>query len=246
MSNARGKEIVMKRALGISLCLVILFGSVGWSQTKETVRTISVSGSVEWEIAPDQIVWTVSLTDADKDLSAAKDKSDANVKSVLALQKKLDIKEGDIETGYINVRKVYERDKYNNPEEFKHFSVSRNVVIRQRDLDRFDEFFGTLIASADMEVSFKFESSQLQETMADMRLKALQVAMDKAEAMAEVVGAQLGKIVVIDERAPNRRAPNPFNATYDLSAPARDMVSDTFIPGAIKQSVTVYTVFELQ
>jgi uncharacterized protein YggE len=236
----------MKRILGISLCLVVLFCSVGWGQETTPMRTISVSGSVEWEIAPDQIVWTISLADADKDLGAAKAKSDENVKSVLALQKKLDVKDGDIETGYINVRKVYNRDKYNNPREFKHFVVSRNVVIRQRDLNRFDEFFGTLISSADMEVSFRFDSSQLQGARADMRLKALQVAKDKAKAMAEVVGAKLGRVVSIDEQRPGRRAPNPFNATVDLSTPSPDLASKTFIPGAIKESVTVYATFELE
>ncbi|UCG50547.1 MAG: SIMPL domain-containing protein [Candidatus Latescibacterota bacterium] len=236
----------MARVFCISLCFVLMVFSTASGEEPGLVRTISVSGTVEWKIAPDHIVWKISLTDYDKNLSAAKAKSDEKIKSVVALQKDLSINEGDIETGVVNVRREYEVDKHGRKGEFKYFVVSRSVTLRQRDLKRFDEFFDTLVSSANMEVSFSFESSQTHEVRADMRLKALQVAKEKAAAMADVVGAKLGQVLTINEYRPSSRAPSPFNVSVVYTDPSTDLATETFVPGAINQKVTVYVTFELE
>jgi len=219
---------------------------------EKTTRSISVTGTVETTTAPDLLVWRISLSDEDKNLQEAKKRNDEKVKSVIALREKLGIADGDLETGYVNVRRQYEREREQpwSRGAVKGYVVSRSVTIRQRDLKRFDEYLDTLISSADMEVNFRFESSRMQEVRAETRLKALQVAKAKAEAMAQVLGAKAGRVLTINEHLPGQRwGPEGLEASNTIipgSGPPSDVASDKFVPGAITVRVSVSVTFELE
>ena len=121
------------------------------------------------------------------------------------------------------------------------------MTIRQRDLKRFDEYLDKLIGSSEMEVSFSFESSQIHKIRAQARLKAMTEAKKKAADMALVVGAKLGKVLVINEHSASRSYSSPMsNAAFVHSSPPVDASSDRFVPGAINVQVSVYVTFELQ
>ena len=236
----------MNRMVFLALGLVLSLGSLV-EAADETVRSVSVSGTVQTKIAPDQVVWRISLTDTDKNLRVAKLANDENMKAVLALRDKLGIAEGDLETGQVSIQREYERGDHGQRGAFKHFAVRRSITIRQRELKRFDEYLDSLVASADMEVDFSFESSKIHDVRAETRLRALVAAKQKARAMAEVVGAALGRVLTINEHAENRGFGNPLsNSVSFQSMPSVDSASDTFVPGAISVSVTVYAVFELE
>ena len=110
------------------------------------------------------------------------------------------------------------------------------------------------VASAEMSVSFNYASSKKHEVRAETRLKALQAAKNKAQDMAEVVDAKLGKALVINEHpqgglsggfGSNGFVSNREMANFSISSFA-DLASDKFIPGAITVKMTVYVTFELR
>jgi len=211
------------------------------------VRSISVSGTAVMKAAPDQVVWYIELTDFDKDMRKAKQSSDAKIEAVLALREPLAIGPHDLDTGRLAISREYERDQHGRQGAFKHYRVSRSVTIRQTDLKRFDEYLDKLVASSEMEVRFSFDSSQIHALRAETRLKAMAEAKKKADAMARVVDAELGKVLVINEHSPNQRYSSPMsNAAFSHSAPPVDAASDRFVPGAISVQVSVYVTFELQ
>ncbi len=238
----------MRQNITIALTLLFILGGVALAQGEEPVRSISVFGTVETMTAPDRIVWSIGLTDTNVSLQVAKQANDENIKAVVALREQLGIDEGDLETGQLNVHREYERDQYGQRGNFKHFVVTRNATIVQRDLKRFDEFLDALLSSAEMEVNFNFESSRIHEIRAETRLKALATAKDKAEAMAKVVGAKLGRPITINE-SPQE---NPWqshvlsNTIQVQSTPSADLATESFVPGAISVQVTVYATFELE
>ena len=237
----------MNRVFQLIVCLMILGAGIGRAEDNGPARTISVTGTIERKVAPDYISWTVKLRDNDKNLIQAKTISDENVMAVVALQKKLQVAEGDLETGPVRVQRIYERNNRGVQGEFKHFSVYRSVTIRQRDLDRFDEFFNALVASADMEVDFSLKSSKIPEVRAEMRLEAMKVAKEKAAAMATAVGAGLGRVLTINEHGPREYGHNPFNPTANVEyRMSTDLASEKFVPGTISAEVRVYVTFELE
>ncbi len=240
----------MRNKVLVTLILAATWSGTTSAQEEKAVRSISVSGTVVTKTAPDQVVWSISLSDADKDMRKAKTANDEKVKAVVALRGKLGIGDGDLETGQINIRREYERGQHGSRGAFKHYAVSRGVTIRQRDLKRFDEFLDALVASTEMEVSFAFETSRIHDVRAETRLEALKVARNKAADLAEVVGAKLGRVLTIDETTQGggwRRYSNfSNNAMVDQGSPAVDLATDKFVPGAISVTMTVQATFELE
>lgn len=212
-------------------------------------RTISVAGTAVTRTMPDTIVWRVSTGDFDRDLVSAKESSDRKLKAILGLREQLKIDKEDLETGHLSIRREYEYDERGHQKAFKHFAVTRSVTVRQRDVDRFDEFFSKLVSSAEMEVNVNFESSRLHELRAETRLKALRIAQEKAEAMVKELGAKLGEVIRIDEHRPTGQPFSPMSnaAFFDAgSAPDVDTAGGTFAPGAIEVRVTVYVTFAIE
>lgn len=240
----------MFRNATIVLATLTLLSGLALAQQSDPLRSISVSGTVETKTAPDRIVWRISLTDTDEVMREAKEKNDATIEAVIGLREQLGVGDQDMETGSVSIRREYERDERGGRGAFKHFVVNRSVTIRQHDLMRFDEFLDALVSSAEMDVHFNFESSRMHEIRAETRLRALQTAKDKAEAMAKVVGAKLGNVITINENSPGGRdhLANNSNMVQQFafqSSPSIDFATDTFIPGAMSIQVTVHASFEL-
>ena len=212
-------------------------------------RSISVTGTAVTRTMPDTIVWHVSTSDFDRDLVSAKESSDRKLRAILGLREELKIDKEDLETGHLSIRREYEYDERGHQKAFKHFAVTRSVTLRQRNVDRFDEFFSKLVSSAEMEVSVSFESSRLHESRAETRLKALRIAQEKAEAMVKELGAKLGEVVRIDEHRPTSQPFSPMSnaAFFDAgSLPEVDTTGGTFAPGAIEVRTTVYVTFGIE
>lgn len=236
----------MRKVLLVTLSLVFILGGVALADEEETLRTISVTGTVETKVAPDHIVWDISLTDTDPALGEAKRKNDQKVKAIVGLREKLEIGEGDLETGYVRIRREFERDQHGNRGDFKYFAVSRSITIYQRDLKRFDEYLDALVSSADMEVNFTFATSEIHEVRTHTRLDALRVAKQKATEMADVVGAKLGPVVTIKEKSDTPRWHDFSNAAVTISEPSIDLATERFVPGAITVKISVDATFELE
>ena len=238
----------MKRNLVVMMAVMFILMAASL-RAEDTQRQISVTGTVETKTAPDQIIWSVTLTDTDKDMRAAMNKNDEKIRAIVALRNQLKVDDEDMDTGTVSIQREYERGPQGARGDFKHYLVRRNVTIRQRDLKRFDEFLDLLIASSEMEMSFRFESSKMEDIRAETRLKAVKVAKDKAQAMAEVVGSRLGKALNISENSPDGRFMESnmrLNNSFIQGMPSTDLSTEKFIPGAISVKMTVYATFELK
>ena len=250
MSIPVPKGAKMMKPTAIVLFVLMFFVTPALAESNEPVRTISVTGTVQTQVAPDMIVWRINLSDMHENLSEAKAISDAKVKAIVGLRRKLDIEDGDLQTGTMSIRKEYHEDEHGRRKAFKGFRVYRSITIRQRDLKRFDEYIDAFVASADLEVSFSYDYSKIHETRAETRLKALKVAKDKAADLAEVCDAKLGKVLTINEHASSegQRWNNMHmqNAYVPVARPGVDQDSGTFVPGAIDVKMTVYATFELK
>lgn len=242
----------MRTTLALSACVLIALTGCTAQRSISNRRSISVSGTAVIHTPPDVIVWTLDISDFDKDMLAAKRRNDQRVKAILGLRTVLELKEGDLETGQVSIRRDYEQDKQGVRGAFKHFVISRTILVRQHDWERFDHFLETFVASAQPEVDFEFQSTRIQEARAEARLKALHAAREKAAALAMVVGAKLGKVVKVDEHLPvfaggagGGGGGGGATLGADPGFPA-DLPGGTFVPGQMDVSITIYAVFELE
>ena len=194
----------------ILVCLLSAFSIAG--QEIDKIPVIVTSGNAEIFIEPDEVTISLNVTKASKDLQTAKRENDAAAAKIIKVTKKYAIEPKDVKTNRISVEMMYEYvqeknkkilDEYGDEvgrKIFKGYEVSKNIVIRMREISRFEEAFADLLNTGLSEVgSVTFETSKLREVKDKAREMAMQAAREKAVSMAGAVGQTVGKAVKIVE-----------------------------------------------
>ena len=233
----------------VSLVPVLLVISGRISAAQDAERTVSVAGTAVTMTVPDLVRWRLSTSDLDKDLLAAKGKSDAKLKAILGLREELGVAIEDVQTGHLSIRKEWVRDRSGNPVEFKGFVITRTIAFTQRDIARFDEFLAKFVSRAEVELEFSFDTTRRHALRNETRLKALAAAKQKAADMTAALVAGLGKVLTIKEEQPSRSfqtfASNMITSDEGDRA-AADVASGTMAPGSIEVRVTVHASFAIE
>jgi uncharacterized protein YggE len=249
----------MKRSIFLSAILLCLAFS-SQAQEIDKLPMITVTGTAEVLIAPDEAVYSIDVTKTNKDLQTAKRLNDESVGKILALTRRFSISPQNVQTTQIAVDMKYEsiRDPKtrifsDDGDEigkriFKGYEVSKTVTVRLTDLSRFEEFFAEVLQTGVSAVnSVRFETSKLRENKDRAREMAMKAAKEKATAMAAAVGQNIGRAIKITEG--NVGGQPVFNYSANSNAIATTGVFTeslvTFAPGAIKIEAQVTVSFQL-
>jgi uncharacterized protein YggE len=195
------------------------------------------------------VVWHINIRRSNKELANAKSECDEGVRKVLALRSELKLTPEDTQTGNLSIQKIYDRDQAGNQTSFRHFQAERSITLRQRDTTRFDTVLTQLVEAADVEVSYSLESSEYHELRAKTRLEAVKAARQKAEAMTELLGGKLGRVLRIAEPRETWGSSSFGISNSAFSAPRQaepDRAQGTFAPGAILVTVSIEVAFEIE
>lgn len=212
-------------------------------------RHVSVTGTTVARAQPDMVVWNVTVRRTHRELAKAQAECDEGVKQVLALRGQLKIKPQDAQTGYLSVQKIYDRDQAGNQTSFRHFEVVRSVTLRQQDTTRFDEVLAQLVGTQDVDVSYHLESSDYHKLRAQTRLEAVKAAREKAQAMTELLGAKLGRVLRIAEPRESWGSMYSGISNTAYAAPRQaepDEAPGTFSPGSVEVRVSIEVDFEIE
>src|SRR5882724_1633429 len=79
----------MRTTLTIWACVMVALTGLAAERNIANRRSISVSGTAVSHTQPDVIVWTLEISDSDKDMLAAKRSNDQRAKAILGLRKDL-------------------------------------------------------------------------------------------------------------------------------------------------------------
>ncbi|HEV7644376.1 MAG TPA: SIMPL domain-containing protein [Pyrinomonadaceae bacterium] len=251
----------MKRILFSCLVFVALTITV-YSQEIDKMPSVTVTGTSEILIAPDEAVFSLDVTKRDKDLQIAKRQSDDAISKMLDLAKRFGVEPKNVKTDYISVAMKYTsiRDPKNRIYDedgdeigkrvFQGYEVSTTITVRLTDIKRVEEFFGEALKTGITEVnSVKFETSTPRvhrDTARDMAMKA---AKEKAAALAGSIGQTIGKAIKISEVSGNPT----YGYAANISANSNSAITTgsfttdvtTFSPGAIKVEAQVSVTFLL-
>jgi uncharacterized protein len=243
------------------LVLILCSGFSAAAQNLDNMPVITVTGTAEVMVAPDEVVFSLNVTKTDKDLQIAKRMNDEAVSKVLELTRRFSISPQNVKTDYITVEMKYEsiRDPqkrvYNedgvevSAKVFRGYEVSKTVIVKLTDISRFEEFFAEALKTGITEVnSVKFETSKLRENRDKARDSAMKAAREKAIAMTASIGQTVGKAVRITEGSMANQnysySQNVTSNTVRTSGSFSEGVS-TFAPGAIKVEAQVTVSFLL-
>ena len=186
----------MKKQLLLTFTAVALSVSPVFAQQLQPPM-ISVSGSAEVEVAPDEIDLRLGVETRYESLEDAKKQNDERVSKALAFLKASDIKPKDIQTDFISIEPTYNSSGSRTKPEA--FVVRKSIEVKMTSIGDFEGVLTGLLANGVNNVhSIEFRTSQLRKHRDTARAMAIRAAKEKASALASGLGVKFGKVYSID------------------------------------------------
>jgi uncharacterized protein YggE len=187
-------------------------------ESKPLQKTISVNGSSEMEVVPDEIYVQVDLREYNKKNG---DKVDINTikNNFLAACKSIGLTDKDVTIqsyqGYDNNYWVWKKNKKQNPD----MKASISYWIKVSKVDMLD----ALVDKMDDEATQNFfiakaSYSKVDEVKKDMKIAAVKAARDKAIYLAESIGEHIDGAITINEPVEINNPPRPIYANTMMKA----------------------------
>jgi uncharacterized protein YggE len=219
------------------------------AEDKPEPRLVTVAGEAEVNVAPDEVVFDLTVSTFNKELRLAKSQTDERLKNLIALAKRYGVADADVQTDYINLVPRYRGD--NEARALLGYSVRKDLVVTLRDVARAEGLLSELLAGDVTRInSVNFRSSQMRKYRDQARDMAMRAAREKAAALAAAVGQKIGRAYSIEEEAPNRSYASQnvmSNAnTYVTDSDSSSASEGTLALGLIKISARVTVKFELE
>jgi uncharacterized protein len=205
-------------------------------------RLISVTGTSEINVAPDQVVLSLGVESRDKDLSVAKSQNDGRIKKIFHMAHDAGVEPKDIETSALRMGAEYSEEKI---PKFLGYSVSQTTTITLRDLSKYESLMTKLLEAGINRVNgINFGVNETRKYRDEARSKAIRAAKEKAAAMAADLGQTVGKPWDISEESgwnSYQYAANSFTAGKNSETD-----QSTISPGQLTIRASIKVSFQLE
>ena len=162
--------------------------------------TIAISGEGKVTGIPDVATISAGLQTEKADVKTAQKENTDKMNRLIANLKNLGVESKDIQTSYYNIYPQY--DWTNGKQILRGYQVSQGVSIKIRNLSKIGDILAAAGENGANQVSgLSFNIDDPEVLRQEARVKALQNAKEKADALARVAGVDLGKIVSFSEYA---------------------------------------------
>ena len=243
------------RKLSCVIVAALLLAIPAFAQEEKDRPLITVSGQAEVRVPPDEVVFTLSIESVDKDMLVAKNKTDESVKQVLAIARRNNVPDENVQTSYISVEPKYNIDDLDYEQrravkrELIGYQVAKTVAVRLRDIARFDGLLSDVLKAGVTRVqNVEFRDSQLRKHRDQARAMAIKAAQEKATLLAREIGQSIGPAYSITETpfATYGRANVSQNVLSDSSGSSGGELDSAIAPGLISITAQVTVSFRLQ
>ena len=154
---------------------------------------ISVSGSAEVKVVPDEIYLRLGIETRHANLEDAKKQNDERVSKAIDFLKSSNIKSKDIQTDFISIEPTYDTEvSLTKPVAY---IVRKSIEVKLTEIDRFEKVLSGLVTNGITNVhGIEFRTSQLRKHRDTARAMAIRAAKEKADALAGELGVKRGKV----------------------------------------------------
>jgi uncharacterized protein len=221
--------------------------------TSPRPRLISVTGTAEVNVAPDEVVLSLGVESRDKDLAIAKAQHDHRVKKLLAEAHDAGVEGKYIQTSMLQMRPDYSDEKVPR---FLAYQVSQTIQVTLKDLSKYEHLITKLLEAGVNRVdSVEFLVAEPRKYKDEARAKAIRAAREKAVAMAAELGQTIGKPWDIAEEGFNGLfAQTNYSIQMNRSVQASSYANDgglsaeesTVAPGEVSIRASVRVSFQLE
>ena len=245
-----GDYIMQRQQLGFFLLLFTISTSpLLFSQTPETTPRIQVTGTSTMTLSPNELVMTIRIRHEEKKGATAVSSYESTRSRVIDTLSKYGVPDSTITESGMQFGTYIKRLQYDQKGE-ELFYAQSTFTASVFDFENYPKLAVALteIPGTNLERSW-YANDSIISLRHKARLQAVKDAREKAEAMAAVYGAKLGRPLLIQEHYVNepyqglmanslRYSPDGFDQEY--SSPGLMVASDY-----LNVTVTVYVEFEL-
>jgi uncharacterized protein YggE len=186
----------MKTRFILAVAVTVLSAFPAFSQQLQVPPQISVSGSAEVKVAPDEILLRLGVETRDASLDVAKKQNDERVAKALAFLKSKGVADKDVQTDYLNIQPGYD-DRSSWKVEM--YVARRSIEVKLRDTKSFEAILTGLLNSGVNNVhDMELRTSELRKHRDTARAMAIRAAREKADALAAELGVKRGKVYAVN------------------------------------------------
>ena len=208
--NNQSKNILLWA--GLVALFIFAFGFLRYVKTYEqsiepsSFRSFSVSAEAKELAIPDIAQFSFStITEGGKNINQLMQDNTVKVNAAIDFLKKSGLEAKDIQTTGYNLSPRYQyydcsAGKPCPPPEIVGYTITQTVSVKIRDFSKIGEILGGVVekgANSVSQLSFTVDDPFQIELKA--KIKAIQLAQQKAKTIAQAAGFKLGRLLAIDE-----------------------------------------------
>lgn len=154
-------------------------------------RLISVTGTAEINVAPDEAILNLGIESRDKALAIAKSENDGVVNKIIAVARTTGVDSKDIKTSALQMSPQYSEEKVPR---FLAYVVSQSIQLTLKDVSKYEGLVTKLLEAGVNRIDgVEFLVAETRKYKDEARLKAIRAAKEKAVAMAAELDQTIGK-----------------------------------------------------
>lgn len=205
--------------------------------------TISIFGQGKVTGIPDIATIEVGLLTEKPDVKSAQKENTDKMNRLIANLKNLGVEDKDIQTSYYNIYPQY--DWPNGKQVLRGYQVNQGVSIKIRNLSKIGDILTAAGEGGANQVSgLSFNIDDPEALRQEARVKALENAKEKADALARVAGVRLGKIVSFSEYS--ETPPVPYKAFAEGFGGGGEVPAPSIEKGSLDIVVNVTVSYEIK
>jgi len=167
--------------------------------TCNPARTVQVSGTAVVNIKPDRALIKLGVQSNGKSAQEVQAKNSAAINRVTKALKAMDIESKDIATEWYIIEPLYDDYASLHIEGYRIYNI---IEVTVRSVDRANEvIIAAFQAGANQVVDVEFYTSELRKYRDQARTMAMNAATEKASALAQAAGANVGCVLNINENS---------------------------------------------
>lgn len=226
--------------------LALFYCTAGLTAEGPLPRVVSVTGTGEVEALPDAAYINMAIEARHRKLETAQAEVDEKAAAFLKLVDQLKIARQFVQTTGKNVHPEYQWDEKTRRQHLIGYFVSRQLQVDLRELDKLGPLLHRSVELGVNQVSSPQMRATREPELRQMALaRAAQNAGENASALANALGARLGKVRQIS--AQHDYQPQPVYRMAAMKMEAADMAAEqSYEAGQIKLTATVNATFDLE
>jgi uncharacterized protein YggE len=181
----------------LALAALFLATTIAIAEDRLPPKVVRVVGTSEVKVVPDRAVIEIGVEKQNPSATVAKQMADGAARRLLASLRANGVDDKDVQTTFLSLQPQFD---YRKGMRISYFVAEQTLSVTVRDLARLDSLLESVIKAGGNRVdSIQYETSDLRKYRDQAHDFAVKAAREKAHALAQALGQDIGKPYSIEE-----------------------------------------------